>query len=55
MFSHLYQLNQKISGLLVLLGYNILIPSNSGFGVDSWFLIADSEEKKSVSVVQLFL
>lgn len=34
---------------LVLLGY-----TNSGFVVDSWFLIADSEEKKSVAVVQLF-
>ena len=44
----LYQLNQKISALKnKLLGY-----TTSGFVVDSWFLIADSEEKKSV--VQLF-
>ena len=48
-FPNLHQLNQKISALLVLLGY-----THSGFGVDSWFLIADSEEKKSVAVVQLF-
>lgn len=36
--------------LFVLLGF-LLIP---GFVVASWFLIADSEEKKSVAVVQLF-